>query len=241
MSTTTPATAVPADAATDRAAASVWPLRIAGGLLVLTPLLVAGGFATSPPQASDSGSDYAASLGADPVITGISAAFLHYGWVALVFGAFAAVAMVRGRRGRGLTTVGAAATAFGAVQMSGLLLSDHYLASMSNRVGPDVAGAVLESLDAGVPWVQVWLLTGKVFGLLGPAVLMAGLARAGVIGWWAVPGWLAMWFLAPMLGSMVGVVATAALTVLCGAPLVVLGVRMIRRGSPDVVAAGRAV
>lgn len=173
------------------------------------------------------------------MVSGISAAFLHYYWVALLFGALAATGLVRGRRGRGLTTVAGIATAFGAVQISGMLLSDHFLASMGAHLPMDAAVAVFENLDAGVPWVGIWMLTGQVFGLLGPVLLLAGLARSGVVGWWTVPVWAAIWIGPPMLGGPIGVVGTTALTLVLGAPLYLVAARLVRRGSRDVVAAAR--
>ncbi|RZT83490.1 hypothetical protein EV383_0295 [Pseudonocardia sediminis] len=242
--TATDPTVAPTDTARDTAARDtdrgpVWPARAGGVALGLAPLLLAGGFATSPPQDDPGSAAYVASLAADPVVSGISAAFLHYYWVALLFGALAAMGLVRGRRGRGLTTVAGVATVFGSVQISGLLLGDHYLAAMGNRIPVDAAAGVLENLDAGIPWVSIWLATGQVLGLLGPVLLLAGLARAGVVGWWTVPVFALIWVLPPMAAGVVGGAGVTALTVLLGAPLYLLALRLVRRGSPDVLAATR--
>jgi hypothetical protein len=83
---------------------------------------------------------------------------------------------------------------------------------------------------AGSPGVAV-VGTVTLFGLVGPLVVVGGLARAGVTRWW---------LLAPAVASLV---ASAALTfepllyagfALVGAvPAVVIGLRMIQRNRAE--------
>ena len=71
-----------------------------------------------------------------------------------------------------------------------------------------------------------WMLTAKVFGLLGFPVLYAGLARAGVISWWlVVPSVLPMVVFALVPGALGIALATA-----CTAAAFVTGWRLVQRG-----------
>jgi hypothetical protein len=200
-------------------------LRMLGaGCMAAAPLLFLAGAATSPPQEDGSPEAYIDSLGNDPFLTGLSANLFHYSWVAFAFAALAAIGLVRGRRGRALTVAGGVAAAFGSIQFTGLLYSDWVLAALDNELTMTQAVAVFEQTN-GAPSVVVWLLTAKVFGLLGFPVLFAGLARAGVIAWWLVPLSLLPMVAFGVIGGVAGLIAGLA----CYAPNFVVAARLARR------------
>ena len=188
------------------------------------PLLVLGGAVTSPPQEDGSAGAYIESLGADPFISAVSANLFHYAWVALAFAALAAIGLVRGRRGRGLTLVGGLAAAFGSIQMSGLLYSDWVLVAMHEHLSLDQAVAVFTDVTSA-PSIAVWLLSAKLFALLGYPLLFAGLARAGVLSWWLVPVSLLPMVAFGVIGGVLGLVAGLA----CYAPNFVVAARLVQR------------
>jgi hypothetical protein len=197
---------------------------LGGVALAMSSLLFVAGAATSPPQDDGSAGAYIESLGADPFLTGLSANLFHYSWVLATFGAIAAIGLVRGRRGRVLTVLGGLGAAFGSIQFTGLLYSDWVLAALDHQLPAATAVSVFEEVTAA-PSVVVWLLSAKVFALLGFPVLYAGLARAGVITWWLVP-----LSLLPMIAfGVVGGPLGLALAVLCYAPSYVVGWRLVQR------------
>jgi hypothetical protein len=199
-------------------------LRALGGAaLIAAPLLITAGAATSPPQESGAPADYIASLAADPVLTSVSASLFHYGWVLFAFGAIAAIGLVRGRRGRALTTVGAVVGAFGSIQLSGLLLSDWYLAGLGNTVSMDDAVAVFTGIQD--PAFSLWMLTAKAGAVLFLPVLFMGLARAGVLSWWIAPLPLFSMVAFGVIGGPFGIAIAAALY----APSYVAGARLVAR------------
>jgi hypothetical protein len=208
-------------------------LPIAGGALIVGSLLYAAGLATSPPAESMENADYIASLARDEGRTALSALLLHYGNIALGLGWLAAPALVRGRRGRMATVVGALMAALGLVTVAGNVLFDFWTGAIGRELSPDSALALFENVagSAGVGIVGMVTL----LGLLGPLVVAGGLARAGVTSWW---------LLAPAVASLV---ASAVLTfepllyagfALVGAvPAVVIGLRMIQRNRAEAAAA----
>ena len=200
-------------------------LQLLGGLAMASgPLMVMGGAITSPPQEDGSAGAYIESLGADPFISAVSANLFHYAWVALAFAALAAIGLVRGRRGRGLTLVGGLAAAFGSIQMSGLLYSDWVLVAMHEHLSLDQAVAVFTDVTSA-PSIAVWLLSAKVLALLGYPLLFAGLARAGVLSWWLVPVSLLPMVAFGVIGGVLGLVAGLA----CYAPNFVVAARLVQR------------
>ncbi|MET9063564.1 hypothetical protein [Streptosporangium sandarakinum] len=217
----------------DATSATSAPLRrLAGVALVLAPVLMFGGMLTSPPQADDSSAGYLASLAADHGLSLLSANLLHYAWVLIALGVPATLTLLRGRRGRNLTATGVALSVFGAIQMSGMLLSDWFTTVMPNAVPLADAVKVFDTVTAD-PTLAVWRLTGILCGVAMLPLLLAGLARAGVVGWWTVPVILLPFVAAAMLPAVVGAVVALA----CYAPLVLVGVRLLRRSATDVVRA----
>lgn len=207
------------------AAARVAPL-LAAGALVAGPLLWAGGILTAPPQASEADADYIASLARDLRMTEISALLLHYGNIAIGVGVLAAPALVRGAKGAWLALVGAVLTMIGFVNVSGMILADWWNASTGRQLTSEQAVAVFQGVKQS-PLLFLWDGT-MVFSLLGPILLFAGLARAGVVGWWTVPV-----FVAGAVGLMVlgaySTVVTSALVLVGFAPFAIVGLRLVQR------------
>ncbi len=228
MTTTAHVTTPAGAASTPDAPAGPAPARLLGVLAglasVAAPLLFIGGAATSPPQESNAADDYIASLAADPWLSGLSANLFHYSWVLFAFAALASIGLVRGRRGRALTTAGGLAAAFGSIQFTGLLYSDWMNVALGNHLAMTDAVTVFENVSAA-PSMVVWMLSAKVFGLLGFPVLYAGLARAGVISWWLVPLSLLPMVAFGVVGGPLGIVLALA----CYAPSYVVGVRLVQR------------
>jgi hypothetical protein len=212
--------------------------RLAGGALLATPLLMFGAMVTSPPQADDSSAAYLASLAADWNLSILSANLFHYYWVLLALAVPAAVTLLRGPRGRTLTAIGVAGAALGAIQMSGLLFADWMNAAMPTVVTLDQAVAVFEKIDASAS-MGAWKMSGIVLGIAMPAVVLAGLARNGVIGWWATPVVVLPMIAGPVVGGFAGAVIGSLVGALCCAPLLVVGVRLLRRTAADVTAVER--
>ncbi len=225
--TTLASTPVPTASTTDAPRRPLLP-RLGGGVLLTVPLLMTGAVLTSPSAKDDTAAGYIESLAKDSTLTALSAGLFHYAWIAIAFGALAAATLVPGRRGRALTAVGAVASAFGGMQFSGLLFSDWFLDAAGSTVPMTDAVAIFTAVTED-PWVSTWLLSAKVFGLLGLPVLLAGLARAGVIGWWTVPVILLPMVVTGMLAAVVGGVVAGLAGLLFWAPLALVGLRLIRR------------
>ena len=173
--------------------------RLGGAALIAAPLLFTGGMLTSPEQTAPGTAGYIESLAANPALSLWSANLLHYGWVALAFGAIATIGLLRGRRGRVFLPIAAALVMFGAIQMSGLLLSDWFLISAGNTLA--IEDAVL----------------------LGMGLLSLALARAKAISWWIAPLGFLPWVVPAFGLGPVGVIVALA----CYAPLLVAGVRLV--------------
>ncbi|MEJ2887161.1 hypothetical protein [Actinomycetospora aeridis] len=236
MSTVSDRTDVIATAGTHRTAdtapGSPAFVRIAAGLaLIAFPLLFTAGIATSPPQASDAARDYVASLGADPWLTALSAGLLHYSWVAFALGVLAVIGLVRGPKGRVVVPVAAILTSFSAIQLSGLLMSDWFTGAAARSMPLDAATALTEGVW-GDPWISTWQLTGRFVGFVGIPLVIAALARAGVVSWWLLPASVIGFagFFVPLpggLGILLGMFVSTA-------PMIVVGVRLLQRASARV-------
>ncbi|MFV0432610.1 MAG: hypothetical protein ACK5LO_01305 [Leucobacter sp.] len=199
-----------------------WMLRFAGAALAAYPVLFGAGMLFSPQQTEEGEAGYIASLAADPAVSLLSANLLHYSWVALALGVVGLIALV-GRRGRAWVAVTSVLVAFGAVQMSGLLLSDWFLAAAGNVLSPEQALTLDAAAKEGS--VVVWLITAQLFTLVGIPVLTLGLARARVVSWWIAPlPFLA--FVVPMFN--LGPIAAIAFVPLM-APVIVAGAKLMRQ------------
>lgn len=223
--TTRPTTS--ASATGSLTAAPHTPLRaLAGGALVAGTVLFAAGLATSPPQDSEAKADYIASLARDETLTEVSALLLHYGNLAMGVGVLAAATLVRGRRGARLTLIGSLLAALAFLNTSGLIFADWWNMTAGRQLTPEQAVALFEGVY-GSPLFVFWTGT-EPLALLGPVLLLAGLARAGVLRWFHAP-----WF----VGGVAALFAMAVLSpVLAGAlvligfwPLALIGIRLVQR------------
>jgi hypothetical protein len=159
-------------------------------------------------------------------MTEISALFLHYGNLFLGLGILAAPSLVRGRRGSRLVLGGSLLAAIGFTNVSGMILADWWNASLGTLLPLDQAAEVFAMVKSS-PLLPVWNGT-ELFCLVGPLLLLAGLARAGVLGWYT---------LVLMVGGVVALMLTpstlmwaAALGVLVGfSPFALVGMRVLQR------------
>ena len=223
----TPSLSTPGERPARSAASRLLP--IAGGALIAGSLLYVTGMATSPPADSMSDADYIASLARDEGQTALSALLLHYGNMALALAWLAAPALVRGLRGGLTTIIGALLSAVGLITVTGYVLYDFWTGAVGRELAPDTALALFESV-AGSP-AQAIVGTLTLLGLLGPLVVYAGLARAGVISWWLfVPAVAA---LAASMAMPFEPLPFAAFALVGAVPAVVIGLRMIRRSRAE--------
>ncbi|HET6563312.1 MAG TPA: hypothetical protein VFG72_15665 [Marmoricola sp.] len=202
-------------------------MRLAGGVaLVAGPLLFSAGMFTSPPADSMADVDYISSLARDLTMTQVSALFLHYANVLIGLGILAAPSLVRGARGLRLVVAGSLATALGFVNVSGMILADWWNAATGTLLDIDEAAAVFAHVKSA-SMLGLWNGT-ELFSMLGPVLLLAGLARAGVLGWWTI---------ALLLGGVAGLIALgsslpilAAVATLVGfSPFALVGMRLVQR------------
>lgn len=208
-------------------------LPIAGGALIAGSLLYVTGMATSPPQDSMDNADYIAALARDEGRTALSAMLLHYGNMLLAPAWLAAPALVRGRRGSATTIAGALLSAVGLVSVTGLVMYDYWTGAIGRALDPAAALALFEDVS-GSPAVAV-AGTLTLFGLLGPLVVYAGLARAGVTSWWLfVPAVVSF---AASAAIPFSPVAHGALAVVGAVPVVVIGLRMLQRNRAEAATA----
>jgi hypothetical protein len=221
----TPApSASPAAAPTGRSAASRL-LPIAGGALIAGSLLYVAGMATSPPWDSPSDADYIASLARDEGRTTLSAVLLHYGNLLMGLAWLAAPALVRGRRGSVATIVGALMATLGHVTVAGFVLYDYWTAAIGRELPAGQAEDLFGIVQANPGVGAVGVVT--LFGLLGPIVAVAALARAGVVSWWLLA--------APLAATAASATLTfepllyAGFALVGAVPLVVVGLRMVQR------------
>jgi hypothetical protein len=198
--------------------------RIGGLAFIVAPALHVAGMATSPAQSEPGEAGYIASLAADPALSILSANLLHYGWVAFAIAAVAGRGLLRGRRGAVWLPTAAVVLLLGAIQMSGLLLSDWFLIGAGTTLPMDQALAMNDAAKAD--WtITAWQLSAMIGGLGGLMAYSLGLARAGVVPWWIAPlGGLA-WFVPMLVGGPLAPVLIA----LCFAPFVIAGVRLLTR------------
>lgn len=195
--------------------------RFAGIALTGFPLLFSAGMIFSPPQSEPGEAGYIASLAADPGLSALSANLLHHAWVALALGVMGVILLV-GRRGRVWVSLAAVLVALGAIQMSGLLLSDWFLSAAGNVLTMDQA--LLLDATAKDASIMPWFLSAQIGTMLGLPLLAFGLARAKVVSWWIAP-LPVLAFVVPMFN--LGPIAALAFVPLM-APIIVAGVKLIR-------------
>lgn len=232
---TTPGTghAASGDPAQEERSAPPRAMRLAGAAALVTgPLLFVAGMFTSPDASGSEQSDYVASLARDEVLTQVSALFLHYGNLLMGLGFLAAPLLVRGRRGRGLTVAGALLSAVGFLNQAGVLLSDWWIMELGRNLDLAEATRLSESALAH-PLLQVWFGT-ELLCAVGPVLLLAGLARAGVLHWVTIP-WLVLGIVGGFAVGATQPLLLAALLLVALAPLSLIGVRLFQRVRAGVV------
>jgi hypothetical protein len=202
--------------------------RLAGGVLIAGPALTLAGMLTCPPQDGPGTADYLTSLARDTTLTQVSALCLHYSNLLTGVGLLVAPLLVRGARGRLLTLIGTLAAVLTMLNISGAVKDDWWRMVLGRSVPLDVAVRVSHAVDASAllaPWRDVAMI-----GYLGLVLVYVGLARAGVLGWWApalyVAAVIGMFTVPVSLTVVYGLVFTGLF-----APLAVLGVRALRRSA----------
>lgn len=222
--TANPATADVVPEGSDRA--SRFLRRVGGAALIGSPLLMFAGMMTAPPQNSDAAADYIVALARDSFLTELSAMLLHYGLIAGALGAFAVPGLIRGRKGRWPTVFGVLAAALGMLNVSGAVRDDWWRMITGQQLPLGDAVRISDAVDASA-FMPLWKGT-EIFAFLGLLALCAGLARAGVVGWW-----LTAVFLAAFVGMMFIPVdmtyVIGSVFALLFLPLGVAGVRVFQR------------
>jgi hypothetical protein len=200
--------------------------RLAGAVLPAGAVLFAAGILTSPIADGDDRASYLESLGRDPGLTQLSAILLHYGNLFLGVGALALPLLVRGRRGWLPTLIGALLSALALFGTSGALFSDWMHMELARNVAMDQAVTVSENV-LSAPLFQLAFGLDPLL-LLGLPLVVFGLCRAGVLGWWALGSVVAGTVLLPF-SPPTGNLVPAAAFVLIQLPLAVAGIRLIAR------------
>jgi hypothetical protein len=144
----------------------------------------------------------------------------------------AAPALVRGLRGRVPTVVGTLMAALGLVSVAGNVLFDFWTGQIGRDLPGGTAVSPFESVNGSTGMAIVGTVT--LLGLLGPFVVYAGLARAGVTSWS---------LFAPAVAAFVASAALpfaplphAAFAVVGAVPVVLVALRMIRRNRAEAAA-----
>jgi hypothetical protein len=200
--------------------------RLAGAALPVGTAAFVAGIATSPIATGDDRASYLESLGREPWLTELSAVLLHYGNLLLGVGALALPLLVRGRRGWIPALVGALLAALALLSTSGALFSDWMHMELARTVPMDQAVTVSENV-LGAPLHQLSFGLDPLLILALPLVVF-GLARAGVLGWWAMAAVVAGTVVLP-LSPAEGNLVPAAAFLLIQAPLAAAGLRLLAR------------
>jgi hypothetical protein len=227
VSTVVPTTPTAAEPAADMTSPAPRVLtRLAGAALPAGAVLFAAGILTSPIATGDDRAGYLESLGSDPGLTQLSAVLLHYGNLLLGVGAIALPLLVRGRRGWLPALIGALLSALALLGTSGALFSDWMHMELARTVAMDQAVTVSENV-LSAPLLQLSFGLDPLL-LLGLPLVVFGLARAGVLGWWALASVVVGTVLLPFSPASGNVVPAVAF-VLIQLPLAVAGIRLIAR------------
>lgn len=222
---TTPAAAGTLPARPTSRASRVMPVAAAAALIA-GPVLWSAGMFTSPPTETMSDADYIGSLSRDLTMTQISALFLHYGNLTIGAGILAAPSLVRGLRGAWAVVVGAVLTSIGFLNVSGMILADWWNAATGTLLSEEQAVAVFQHVKSA-SLLPLWNGT-ELLSMLGPLLVLGGLARAGVLGWWPLPVYV---------GGVVGLFAfgatapvfVAVAVLVAFSPFALIGMRILQR------------
>lgn len=227
MTVTSTATVPTTDTTPADAGRSTRPLRWAAAAALLAgPVSWGLGMATSPEQDSMADVDYVTSLARDVTQSEASALFLHYGNLLLGLGILAAPTLVRGLRGSRLTAVGSLLAALGFTNIAGTLLSDWWNIAAGTVLPIDQAARVFATFKAS-ELLPLWTGT-EMLSLVGPLLLLAGLARAGVLGWWTLPLVVAG-VAGLMFVSTVSMPLSGAVVLVGFSPFALVGLRLVQR------------
>jgi hypothetical protein len=227
VSTVLPSAPIPPVADVDAANPAPRVLsRIAGAALPIGAAAFAAGILTSPIATGEDRASYLESLGRDPALTELSAVLLHYGNLLLGVGALALPLLVRGRRGWLPALVGALLSALALLGTSGALFSDWMHMELARNLPTEQAVSISEKV-LGAPLLQLCFGLDPLL-LLGLPLVVFGLCRAGVLGWWTLVSVVAGTVLLPFSPASGNLVPTIAF-VLIQLPLAVAGVRLITR------------
>ncbi|MGY2081547.1 hypothetical protein [Modestobacter sp. SYSU DS0657] len=200
--------------------------RLAGGALPAGVAAFAAGILTSPIAEGDDRASYLESLGRDPALTQLSAVLLHHGNLLLGVGVLALPLLVRGRRGWLVSLVGAVLSALGLLSTSGALFTDWFHMEMARALPLDQAVGISERV-LSAPLQQLSFGLAPLLAL-GLPLLVLGLCRAGVLGWWTMACVLVGTVLLPFSPAQGNVVPAVAF-VLIQLPLAVAGLRLVGR------------
>ena len=227
MSTVVPSVPAAVEPAIEEASPAPRVLtRLAGSALPVGTALFAAGILSSPIATGDDRASYLESLGRDPGLTQLSAVFLHYGNLLLGVGALALPLLVRGRRGWLPALIGAVLSGLALLGTSGALFSDWMHMELARNLPVDQAVTISEKV-LGSPLQQVCFGLDPLL-LLGLPLLVFGLCRAGVLGWWALASVIAGTVLLPFSPTSTNLVVAAAF-LLIQLPLAIGGVRLVAR------------
>jgi hypothetical protein len=200
--------------------------RLSGGVLPLGVAAFVVGIATSPIADGDDRAGYLESLARDPGLTQLSAVLLHYGNLLLGMGALALPLLVRGRKGWIPSLLGALFSALGLLSTSGALMTDWFHMEIARAVPTGTAVSISEKV-LGAPLQQLCFGLDPLL-MVGLPLVVFGLCRAGVLGWWTLAATVAGTALLPFSPLTSNLVPAAAF-VLIQLPLAVAGVRLIAR------------
>ena len=226
MTTTAPSSTTGA-VATEASPRWAGAMRLAAGAsLVAGVLCWSAGMVFSPDSESMADADYIASMARDLTDTQVSALFLHYANLLLGVGVLAAPSLVRGARGLGLVVVGALMTCLGFLNVSGMVLSDWWNAATGRLLSEEQAVAVFRHVQEA-SLLQLWKGT-EILAMLGVLLVLGGLARAGVLGWWTL-GVFVVGFVGLMIWGATMPLAAAAGVLVAFSPFAMIGVRLVQR------------
>jgi hypothetical protein len=160
---------------------AAWPLWPFLAALVAAPLLALAGLALEPPGAYGSERNLVEAYVESPGRVDLQATGLHLGYVLAGFGLFGAGAAVRGR-GRRLAVTGGFLSLLGFGFMSSFLLMDWVTIAVGEEAGVGTALRV-DAAIGGPAFVAAWIVPQMLGLVLGPPLVVAGLARAGLLPW----------------------------------------------------------
>jgi hypothetical protein len=152
--------------------------------LVGGPLLLIAGALLDPPGAGPSEREMIEAYAANLARVDISATLLHAGFVLFALGLLGAAGIVPGR-GRRLALTGGLASFVGFAFTSGFTLYDWFAAVLGQELGSERAVEVADGM-IGPGLLFGWILPQYLGLLLGPIVLVAGMARGRMVPWWLV-------------------------------------------------------